>query len=71
MPLYEYECTKGHRCEIMVRLNETGPIARCPRLLHEGPDPRTAADDVRCGAQLHRILSAPASVFPGADRWRK
>lgn len=55
MPLYERVCSDGHKFEIKAKLENSDLPVKCPV----------------CGQPSEKILSSPASVFPGADKWRK
>ena len=51
MPIYEYECTKGHTFELMV------PIS--------GPDPKVCVVD-GCRSKTKRLLSASGFILKGS-----
>ncbi len=48
MPLYEYQCPKCGRFEIIQKFSDA-PLTTCPT----------------CGAEVHKLLSAPAIQFKG------
>ncbi|MCA9484379.1 MAG: zinc ribbon domain-containing protein [Nitrospina sp.] len=50
MPIYEYECGKGHTFELMVSIN--------------GPDPKTCAVD-GCRSKPKRMVSAAGFILKG------
>ena len=49
MPLYEYQCAKCGRFELIRKFSDP-PLAECPT----------------CGAEVQKLLSAPAIQFKGA-----
>ena len=49
MPLYEYQCAKCGRFELIRKFSDP-PLATCPT----------------CGAEVQKLLSAPAIQFKGA-----
>ena len=49
MPLYEYQCPKCGRFELIRKFSDP-PLATCPT----------------CGAEVQKLLSAPAIQFKGA-----
>ena len=53
MPIYEYECSKGHAFELMVSIN--------------GPDPKTCIVD-GCRSKPKRMVSASGFILKG-DGW--
>lgn len=73
MPLYDYICAVGHRlCDVRAKADGSDAPNACPSVLAEDstPDDR-AGETTICARPLRRLLSAPASVFPGAASWRK
>jgi len=71
MPNYEYECTAGHRFTRPGRMDGTDAPTACPELLKADDTPEDKAGEwVVCAEPLRRVLSAPASIFPGAASWR-
>ncbi len=50
MPIYEYECSKGHVFELMVSIN--------------GPDPKTCQVD-GCRSKARRLVSASGFILKG------
>jgi hypothetical protein len=67
MPLYTYRCARGHVAEHFHGVNAERP-SHCN---HPLPDTIDGLAQLVCGKPLERIISAPASVFPGADKWRR
>lgn len=67
MPLYTFRCdgSPSHTFDHKGRMDFADSPVRCPVLL----DP--ANTHSRCDAAVHPIIAAPASVFPGADSWRR
>ena len=55
MPLYEFKCENGHEIEKRLKMSDTKENLECPD----------------CKKLLKLKMSVPASVFPGADSWRK
>ncbi|MFL5248800.1 MAG: FmdB family zinc ribbon protein [Myxococcales bacterium] len=60
MPLYEYECTRGHRFEVLEREAKDAP-KHCNH---------PVGDNKTCDAPVKRAMSLPASQFPGAAGWK-
>lgn len=59
MPLYEFQCEKGHVVEAIVKVDLTNAPKECTK---------EEADTV-CGKPLEKKMSINARVFPGADNW--
>lgn len=51
MPIYEYECSKGHTFELMVPIN--------------GSDPKTCIED-GCRSKPRRVISASGFILKGS-----
>lgn len=55
MPLYEFSCEDGHNIEKHLKMSDSKDNIECPK----------------CKKLLNLKISVPASIFPGADSWRK
>jgi predicted nucleic acid-binding Zn ribbon protein len=64
MPLYAYRCADGHYFERHGKIDGSDFPSRCPECV----DPESI--NCRCEARVEKVITAPASVFPGADGWR-
>lgn len=71
MPLYEFMCPQGHKIEVYCTSTTASDApTSCPvqTIVVQNDDSLL----VPCGEPLARVeVSAPASVFPGADSWQK
>lgn len=70
MPLYVYRCANGHKVEQLCKLDLSDAPKKCMHVINSSDDDGVY-DTVHCGKSLERAMTAPASVFPGADSWRK
>ena len=70
MPIYEYRCENGHKTTVRHRMDgaDAPRLCQVPELdVDPAGEERPAA--VPCNARLEKLISAPASSFPGAGRW--
>ena len=70
MPLYEFTCPKGHVTEALCKSDLSDAPKTCETLMPHCELCKGNAGWHVCGGKLERKLSAPASTFPGADKWR-
>ena len=73
MPLYVYRCIgpDHHVKEHLVKISGGDAPKVCAAPVVIEPHGDGGAVHVACGALLERLLSAPASIFPGASSWQK
>lgn len=67
MPIYAFRCPEGHTTKELLCKSDLSDAPRTCQVLVGGAD---HFGQRICGKPLERVLAAPASVFPGADRWR-
>lgn len=65
MPTYVYKCREGHVFEQRCKIDGSDEPTSCPTCI-DGE-----SINCRCEAAVQKILVPTASVFPGADSWRK
>lgn len=58
MPIYVYECSRGHRREETRRVEERDKRVRCVECAGDGIKAHFAV--------MRRVATAPASIFPGS-----
>lgn len=75
MPRYEYACPQDHRTEVNRPVADRDAPLPCTAevggRIENLPGPARWIKGTPCGAETHRVLSTPASAFPGADSWRQ
>lgn len=67
MPLYTFRCPAGHVTDELLCKSDLSDAPRTCCVLVGGEEPFSQRV---CGKPFELNLAAPASVFPGADRWR-
>lgn len=71
MPLYAFRCADGHEVEQLCKLDLSDAPKRCMLVVDGSDEGGAFYDTVHCGKSLERVMTAPASIFPKADSWRK
>jgi putative FmdB family regulatory protein len=69
MPIYEYECDRGHHVELQRNVADRDLTVCCKECGNSSKDPRGTIIVANI-ALMHRVPSLVSPQFPGADRWR-